>query len=98
MGVSPVDPPVVVVSVEELDLLEGLLAGVVTGQVWMHAQEEVEGRGPWRRRRAEDGHHGHHAAQTQRQRTREENRVSRQHNQKINTKEIVFGTAFVRIK
>ena len=46
-GRSPVDPPVVVVSVKELDLLKGLLAGVVTGQVWMHAQEQVERCGPW---------------------------------------------------
>ena len=45
-GHSPVDPPVVVVSVKELDLLEGLLAGVVTGQVWMHTQEQVERGGP----------------------------------------------------
>lgn len=41
-GLLPVDASVVVVAVEELDLLEGLLAGVVTGQVGVHAEEQVE--------------------------------------------------------
>ena len=43
-GHTPVDSSVVVVTVEELDLLEGLLAGVVAGQVRVHTQEEIEGR------------------------------------------------------
>lgn len=41
-GLSPVDASVVVVSVEELDLLERLLAGVVTGQVRVHTEEQVQ--------------------------------------------------------
>lgn len=40
----PVDASVVVVPIEELDLLKGLLAGVVTGQVWVHAEKQVESR------------------------------------------------------
>lgn len=31
-------------AIEELDLLKGLLAGVVTGQIWVHAKEQVERR------------------------------------------------------
>lgn len=46
-GVLPVDASVVVVPIEELDLLKGLLAGVVTGQVRVHAKEQVERRRPW---------------------------------------------------
>ena len=46
-GFLPVDASVVVVSIEELDLLKGLLAGVVTGQVGVHAKKQVEGCCPW---------------------------------------------------
>lgn len=41
-GLLPVDASVVVVSVEELDLLERLLARVVTGQVRVHTEEQVQ--------------------------------------------------------
>lgn len=41
-GFLPVDAPVVVVPVEELDLLERLLAGVVTGQVRVHAEKQIQ--------------------------------------------------------
>ncbi len=46
-GFLPVNAPVVVVPIEELDLLKGLLAGVVTGQVRVHAEKQVEGCRPW---------------------------------------------------
>lgn len=41
-GLLPVNASVVVVAVEELDLLKGLLAGVVTGQVRVHTKKQVE--------------------------------------------------------
>lgn len=47
---SPVDALVVVAPIEELDLLEGLLAGVVAGQVRVHSQEEIESCSAWRDR------------------------------------------------
>lgn len=50
---SPVDASVVVVAIEELDLLKGLLAGVVTGQVWVHAKKQVECRRTWEGRRSD---------------------------------------------
>lgn len=37
----------VVVSIEELDLLKGLLVGVVAGQVRVHAQKQIEGCRTW---------------------------------------------------
>ncbi len=37
----------VVSAVEELDLFKGLLAGVVTGQIGMHAQEQIESSSSW---------------------------------------------------
>lgn len=43
----PVNASVVVVPIEELDLLKGLLAGVVTGQVRVHAKKQVERCRPW---------------------------------------------------
>lgn len=46
-GFLPVNASVVVVPVEELDLLKGLLAGVVTGQVRVHAKKQVERSRPW---------------------------------------------------
>lgn len=42
---SPVNAFVIVVAVKKLDLLEGLRAGVVAAQVWVHAQEQIEGCG-----------------------------------------------------
>lgn len=38
----PVNASVVVVPIEELDLLKGLLAWIVTGQVRVHAKKQVE--------------------------------------------------------
>lgn len=46
-GKLPVNASVVVVPIEELDLLKGLLAGVVTGQVRVHAKEQVQRGCPW---------------------------------------------------
>ena len=46
-GFLPVDASVVVVTIEELDLLKGLLAGVVAGQVRVHAKKQVECSCPW---------------------------------------------------
>lgn len=41
-GLLPVNASVVVVAIEELDLFKRLLAGVVTGQVRVHAKKQVE--------------------------------------------------------
>ena len=49
-GFLPVDASVVVVPIEELDLLKRLLAGVITGQVRVHAEKQVERRRPWKGR------------------------------------------------
>lgn len=38
----PVNAFVVVSAVEELDFFKGLLTGVVTGQIGMHAQKQIE--------------------------------------------------------
>lgn len=46
-GFLPVDASVVVVPIEELDLLKRLLAGVITGQVGVHAEKQVERCRPW---------------------------------------------------
>lgn len=46
-GRLPVNASVVVVPIEELDLLKGLLAGVVTGQVRVHAKKQVQRSRPW---------------------------------------------------
>ena len=43
----PVNASVVVVPIEELDLLKGLLAWIVTGQVRVHAKKQVESCRPW---------------------------------------------------
>lgn len=49
----PVDASVVVMPVEELDLLKGLLAGVITGQIRVHAKKQVECRRAWGERKTE---------------------------------------------
>lgn len=46
----PVNALVIIVSVKELDLLKSLRAGVVTAQVRVHPQEQVEGCRPFKRK------------------------------------------------
>lgn len=59
-GFLPVNASVVVVAIEELDLLKGLLAGVVTGQIRVHAKKQVERCRPWEgnERTRQDGEKG----------------------------------------
>ena len=52
-GFLPVDASVVVVPIEELDLLKGLLTGVVTGQIRVHAKKQVECCCAWEERKSE---------------------------------------------
>lgn len=47
---APVDPFVVVVGVEELDLLVRLWTGEIAGDGRMHEQEEIEGCSSWGRK------------------------------------------------
>lgn len=47
---APVDPFVVVVGVEELDLLVRLWTGEIAGDGRMHEQEKIEGCSSWGRK------------------------------------------------
>lgn len=42
-------------SIEELDLFKGLRAGIVTAQVRVHPQEEIEGSGTFSRKKRRNG-------------------------------------------
>lgn len=44
---TPVNSLVIITAIEELDLLKGLLAGIITGQVRMHSQKQIERCRSW---------------------------------------------------
>lgn len=45
---TPVNALVIITTVEELDLLKGLLAGIITGQIRMHSQKQIERGRSWK--------------------------------------------------
>lgn len=45
---APVNALVIITTVEELDLLKGLLAGIITRQIRMHSQKQIERCCSWK--------------------------------------------------